>query len=79
MLSSTVRKAFTFSAALRSGAFGNGNRVIGRIMPTLMPRLRASTIAFFETREVMPTETTQISASSIMYSSQRHSSFSSFA
>ena len=78
MFSSTDTKAFTWSAALRSAAAGNGQSVIGRISPTFKPSFRASATAFFATRDAMPNATTHISASSIWYSSQS-ASFSSTA
>ena len=50
--------------------------MIGRIMPALMPCLRASTIALRDTRAVIPQDTMQTSASSIMNASHMHSFFS---
>ena len=47
------------------GFFGNGQSVIGRIIPARMPCFLASVMAFLETRAAMPNATMQISASSI--------------
>ncbi len=52
--SSTLRKCRTRFDASSNGFLGNGQSVMGRIIPALIPLARASLTAFLETREAMP-------------------------
>ncbi len=74
-LSSTERKAFTFSLRETEAttSVGKGQSVIGRIRPTLMPSSAAMRTTFRTMRAQVPNAVTTMSASSQPVDSQRTS------
>lgn len=74
--SSVTSIPFTLLAYSAIAFVGNGHRVMGRSIPTLIPSSRASSIAFWPIRAIEPKATIRYSASSQSISSKR-TSFSS--
>ena len=66
MFISTTSTRFTLSAAFAMRAPGNGESVIGRIRPALIPSCLAMFTAVFAILAAVPKATTAICASSIM-------------